>query len=200
MPERCPGPRHRARGLLAALALAAFLAPAFTPAAASQRMPASGEVEVAFTPRDDAEKLLLKVIGSARRSLQVQAYAFTSRRIADALVAAQARGVAVEVLADAKMNQREKGNALPRLLAAGVPVALETHYAAAHNKLLIADADGPHCAVATGSYNFTWSAQNRNAENVLVLRDNCALAGAYRDNWQRHRAQATPITRLPWKP
>jgi len=54
--------------------------------------------------------------------------------------------------------------------------------------------------VVTGSYNFTWSAQNRNSENLLVLRGHCPLARAYRDNWLRHREQATPITRLPWKP
>ncbi len=187
---------RRATALLALLAtIAAY------PAQAGQRLPASGEVEVAFTPWDDGETLLLGVIDSARQSLQVQAYTFTSRRIADALIAARRRGVKVEVLADARTNQRARNtSALPRLLAAGVPVALETRYAAAHNKLLIADADSPHCAVATGSYNFTWSAQNRNAENVLVMRQNCALARAYRENWRRHRAQATPITRLPRKP
>ncbi|ATE59235.1 phospholipase D family nuclease [Thauera sinica] len=169
-------------------------------AAASQRFAARGEVEVAFSPRDDAEGVLIGVIGGARRTLLVQAYAFTSRRIADALVAASRRGVRVEVLADAQMNRRGTGNALPRLLEAGIPVALETGYNAAHNKLLIVDADGPGCAVVTGSYNFTWSAQNRNAENLLVLRGHCTLADAYRDNWRRHRAEATPITRLPWSP
>lgn len=167
---------------------------------ASQRFSAQGEVEVAFSPRDDAEGLLIGVIRESRKTVLVQAYAFTSKRIADALVAARRRGVTVEVLADAGMNRRGKGNALPRLLDAGIPVALETAYNAAHNKLLIVDAEGPGCAVVTGSYNFTWSAQNRNAENLLVLRRHCALTRAYRDNWLRHRAEAVPITRLPWNP
>lgn len=191
MPER----RWRAVGAVLLLTLAAAV-----PAAASQRFAAQGEVEVAFSPRDDAEGLLIAAIGEARRTVLVQAYVFTSRKIADALVAASRRGVWVEVLADAAMNRRGKGNALPRLLEAGIPVALETDYNAAHNKLLIVDADGPACTVVTGSYNFTWSAQNRNAENLLVLRRHCALADAYRDNWRRHRAAATPITRLPWSP
>lgn len=51
--------------------------------------------------------------------------------------------VRVEVLADAQMNRREKGNAISRLFAAGVPVAFETRYNAAHNKVLIVDAEGP---------------------------------------------------------
>lgn len=169
-------------------------------AGASQTFRAQGEIELAFSPWDDPEALLLGVIKGARKSLQVQAYALTSKRFADALVVAHRRGVRVEVLADGEMNRRGKGNVVPRLLAAGVPVAFETRYRAAHNKVLIADAEGPGCNVVTGSYNFTWSAQNRNSENLLVLRGHCPLARAYRDNWLRHQAQATPITRLPWKP
>jgi phosphatidylserine/phosphatidylglycerophosphate/cardiolipin synthase-like enzyme len=180
--------------VLAALMLAAL------PAQSSQRFPARGEIEVAFSPRDDAEAVLIGVIRAAKRSLQVHAYVFTSRPIADAMVAAHRRGVKVEVLADAKMNSREKGNAIPQLLSAGIPVAFETRYSAAHNKVLIADAQGPGCAVLTGSYNFTWSASKRNAENVLVIRGQCELVRAYRENWLYHRSQATVVSRLPWKP
>jgi len=169
-------------------------------ASASQTFRAQGEIELAFSPWDDPEKLLLDVVSKARHSLLVQAYAFTSRKFADALVAAHRRGVRVEVLADAGMNGRARGNAVPRLLAGGVPVAFETRYRAAHNKVVIADAEGPGCTVVTGSYNFTWSANNRNAENLLVLRAHCPLARSYRDNWRRHRAEATPVHRLPWKP
>ena len=189
-----------ARALLTGAALLAVSALTTQVANASQRFPAQGEIEVAFAPRDNTEKVLIELIRSARKSLKVHAYVFTSRQIADAMVAAHRRGVKVEVLADAKMNRREKGNAIPRLLAGGVPVAFETRYNAAHNKVLVVDAEGPKCAVLTGSYNFTWSADNRNAENLLIVRDQCALARAYRDNWQRHRAEATPVTSLPWRP
>ena len=188
------------RALLTGAALLAVSALTTQVANASQRFPAQGEIEVAFAPRDNTEKVLIELIRSARKSLKVHAYVFTSRQIADAMVAAHRRGVKVEVLADAKMNRREKGNAIPRLLAGGVPVAFETRYNAAHNKVLVVDAEGPKCAVLTGSYNFTWSADNRNAENLLIVRDQCALARAYRDNWQRHRAEATLVTSLPWRP
>jgi phosphatidylserine/phosphatidylglycerophosphate/cardiolipin synthase-like enzyme len=40
--------------------------------------------------------------------------------------------------------------------------------------------------VITGSFNFTVSAQDRNAENVLFIRDNPVIAKAYGDNfWRR---------------
>lgn len=184
---------RRAEAWLFALALVG------TPVVASEVFEARGSVEVAFAPADDPEKLLLGVINGAQSSLQVQVYVFTSKTVASALVAAHRRGVRVEVLADAKMNARATGNAIPLLLEVGVPVAFETAYAAAHNKVIVADADGPQCAVLTGSYNFTWSAANRNAENLIVLRDHCAVAQAYRTNWQRHRADATAVRHLPFK-
>lgn len=184
------------RRLAMVLALAVFAAPL----SASNVLPASGSIEVAFSPADDPEALIIDVIDAAHTSLLVHAYVFTSRNIARALVRAHQRDVRVEVLADAQMNARDKGNAIPLLLEAGVPVAFETAFAAAHNKVLIVDADGPGCALLTGSYNFTWSARNRNAENVLLARDNCELARIYRANWLRHREQATAVTRLPFKP
>lgn len=166
------------------------------PAQASETFAAAGRVEVAFSPADDPAALVLRTIAAARRSIHVQAYSFTSRPIADALVAARARGVSVEVLVDADMNRRG-GKALPRLLAAGVPVLAETRYAAAHNKVIIVDAAGPGCKLLTGSYNFSWSAQNRNAENMLVLHDNCAVTRHYLDNWQRHRAESVRVRGFP---
>lgn len=164
---------------------------------ASVSLPATGRVEVAFSPRDDPQALLTRVIGAARKTIHVQAYVFTSQPIADALIAAHRRGVKVEVLADAGMNRRGTGKALPKLLEAGVPLAFETRYAAAHNKVVIIDAQGPGCALVTGSYNFTWSARNRNAENMVVHHDNCALARHFLDNWRVHRKDAEVVKRLP---
>ncbi len=52
----------------------------------------------------------------------------------------------------------------------------------AHNKIMHFD----KCTVSTGSFNFTKSAQKRNAENVLIIKD-CKLAQTYRDNWIRRQ-------------
>jgi phosphatidylserine/phosphatidylglycerophosphate/cardiolipin synthase-like enzyme len=161
-------------------------------AAAAVELPAVGTMEVLFTPWDDAEGALIREIGAARKQLRVQAYLVTSRNIANALTAAHERGVKVEVLADRDMVTKGSNSLVPQLHAAGIAVRLETRYAAAHNKILLIDAEGDAPVVITGSYNFTFSAQARNAENVLILRGNRALARAYLDNWRRHRDEALP--------
>lgn len=157
-------------------------------------LPATGTVEVLFTPWDDAEGAIVRALGEAKQSIHVQAYLLTSRSIAKALQDAQARGVAVEVLADREMVTKGDNSLIPQLAAGGIPVWLETRYAVAHNKVLLIDAVGARGFVITGSYNFTWSAQARNAENLLILRDNPALVRRYLDNWRRHRGEAEKMS------
>ena len=151
-----------------------------------------GTVEVLFSPHDDIEAAILRVLRGARRSVHVQAYLLTSRALAAALIEARARGVHVEVLADREQTARGENSRIPQLVEASIPVALEVHYAAAHNKIILVDAADAGGAVITGSYNFTYSARLRNAENVLILRGNPPLLRAYLDNWKRHRAEAVP--------
>ena len=164
--------------------------PCWTVGAGATPLAASGTVEVLFTPWDDAEGAIVRVLGEARRSIHVQAYLLTSRAIAKALTDARMRGVAVEVLADREMLEKSDKSLLPLLVEGGIPVWLETRYAAAHNKVLLIDVPGEQGIVITGSYNYTWSAQARNAENLLILRGNPALAQRYLDNWRRHRGEA----------
>lgn len=157
-------------------------------------MPATGTVEAAFTPWDDAEGLLISTLKEARREVLVQAYTLTSRTIAAALQEAKARGAEVRLLAD--RDQIGRGNdtsLIPFLATTGIPVRLETRYNAAHNKVMLIDAESELPIVITGSYNFTWSAQARNAENLLVLKGNGPLARAYRSNWLRQWEEAAPF-------
>jgi len=152
--------------------------------------PARGTVEVLFTPWDDAEGALLQAIGRARKSIHVQAYLVTSRNVARALLDAHQRGIRVSVLADREMMAKNDGSLVPKLHEAGIAVRLETRYAAAHNKIVLIDATGSQPVVITGSYNFSFSAQARNAENLLILRGNPKLARVYLKNWQRHHDEA----------
>jgi phosphatidylserine/phosphatidylglycerophosphate/cardiolipin synthase-like enzyme len=145
-----------------------------------------------FSPWDDIESAVVASLRSARRQVLVQAFSFTNRPIAKALIEAKARGVDVRVTADAGETERIENGRIPELAAAGIPVFIEERYQSAHNKVMVIDAGSPGGTVITGSFNWTFAAQRRNAENVLILRDQPALAERYRMNWERHRADARP--------
>lgn len=158
-------------------------------------LPAQGTVEAYFTPWDDAEGALLRTIRQAKRSIHVQAYTFSSRNIGWALGEAKKRGIQVEMLTDREQATKNEHSLVNTLHDSGIPIWFEVRYANAHNKVMIIDAEGPDPVVVTGSYNFTFSAQARNAENLLIMRGNLALARAYFENWRRHRQDAVPYSR-----
>lgn len=179
-----------------ALAIVVFAAGAKAVAdslpAAGARFAATGSIETAFTPGDRIDNLIIAAIAAAKREVLVNAYSFTQRRISGALVAARKRGVSVQVIADSQQAATLPQNVLAELVKGGVDVWLDSNYQAAHNKVVIVDADTANATTITGSYNFTVAAQWHNAENVVILRDNREVARAYRDNWLRLKAHATP--------
>jgi len=177
---------------IALLSIAFVAAPVLDTLADPVVQPAQGTLQAAFTPWDDVETILSDVINGARRQVLVQAYLLTSKKIASTLVAAHRRGVEVLILLDAAQLRRSTSQVVPKLAAAGIPIWLETKYQNAHNKIIVIDADTAHPAVVTGSFNFTWTAQHRNAENILVVRDNPNLASQYALNWERHKRDAVP--------
>ncbi len=155
---------------------------------------AEGTVQVAFSPWDDTEALLIDAIASAKSQILVQAYLLTSRTITSGLINARQRGIDVRVIADSRQHEDTVGSLLDLLGQNNIPVWLETRYRHAHNKVLLIDAVSRHPVVITGSYNFTWGAQNTNAENLVIFRDNPRLTERYAKNWERHWQQARPYT------
>ncbi len=158
---------------------------------AARELPATGSIQVAFSPNGGAAHLIIDAIDQAQSQILVQAYSFTSKDIARALVRAQLRGVAVQVIADAEQTTRTERQVLTLLRREGVAVALDAQHSAAHNKVMLIDASSRAPVLITGSYNFTVAAEHHNAENLLVIRGNLALTRAFAEEWQTHRAHAS---------
>lgn len=176
--------------LAACLSLGASAAYAYDAAS-----PPLAALQAAFAPWENLEGLITEAIDDAKMQVLVQAYLLTSKNIATALIAAKRRGVDVRVLADAEQIAKVESSKIPKLAAAGIDVWLETKYQNAHNKIIVIDAATPNATVITGSFNFTWSAQHKNAENILIARKNPSLAARYVFNWERHKLDATPYTK-----
>jgi len=159
----------------------------------SRVLPATGTVQVAFTPGDPVDQILISIIDQAKRQVLVQAFSFTHKGIARALVDATRRGVRVEVMADGRQDRQLESSVLDDLARNRVPVYIAHARTSAHNKVIVVDPGTRDAVLVTGSYNFTIAAQRRNAENIVVMRGNPAVVDAYLENWNRHRLQATPF-------
>lgn len=138
-------------------------------------------IQVYFSPRGQAQDALIKTIGQARSSIYVQAYSFTSAPIAKAMVSAAKRGVKVEAILD-KSQRKATYTGATFLKNEGIPVYIDAAHAIAHNKVMVID----KATTVTGSFNFTKAAEERNAENLLIIESQ-ELARLYLENWERHR-------------
>jgi phosphatidylserine/phosphatidylglycerophosphate/cardiolipin synthase-like enzyme len=85
-------------------------------------------------------------------------------------------------------EDRSDTNAVARLASGGVPVLVDTVPGLVHNKINIVDG----ATVITGSFNYTWSAEHRKAENLLVIHES-TLATKYTQNWNTRAARSRPL-------
>jgi|GEM_PF-546962 len=136
-----------------------------------------GETSVCFTPNKQCQMQIISEINKAKDSIFVQAYSFTDRDIAQALVEAAKKGVKVQVLLD-KSNRNDKRSAKNLIIQHNLPLRFDSPPGIAHNKIIIID----NQTVISGSYNFSAAAYTRNTENLLVL-NSPELAKEYIYNW-----------------
>lgn len=154
----------------------------------------AAQIKACFSPPlpDGCDPLatVVQAIGGARKTVLVQLYVLTSREITSALVNAKRRGVDVRAIVDRSQLDEDRSDtyAVGRLASGGVPVLVDTVPGLMHNKVMIVDG----ATVVTGSFNYTWSAEHRNAENLLVI-DDPALAAEYTQNWNNRAARSRPL-------
>ncbi len=153
------------------------------------RVPATGTIEIAFAPypQRSAERLVKKIIDTAQTSVVIAAYQMTSKPIADSLCNAAARGVAVTAVLDQKSNPHNKGYSKRDYLAdCGVYVRTTSRYPIMHDKFIVVDS----AHVETGSFNYSFAAAERNAENAIVMWNNPLMAEQYQNEFERLFSEA----------
>jgi phosphatidylserine/phosphatidylglycerophosphate/cardiolipin synthase-like enzyme len=142
---------------------------------------AADVIQVFFSPNGGATEAVVRELGNAKTEILVQADSFTSAPIAKALVDAHKRGVKVTVILD-KSRRSKKYSSADFVDHAGIPTYVDDQHAIAHNKIMIID----QATIITGSFNFTKGAEEKNAENMLVIKGNPELVKKYIANFEEH--------------
>ncbi len=180
-------------GLLLAGGLRTWAAEPQTSQDVTAHGPVAAQVSVCFVPEQECDTSVVEAIGRAHSSIRVQAYGFTSPSILTALARARARGVDVQAILDKSDDRPDEEGKRPhsggaRFTAeANIPTWIDSSVAIAHNKVIIIDG---HLVIG-GSYNYTVSAERRNAENVTFI-DAPVVADFYLVNWEARKAASRP--------
>src|SRR2546425_8052524 len=147
-------------------------------------------VAVYFSPKGGATEAVVRELTAVKTQVLMQAYSFTSAPIAKALVEAHKRGVKILAVLD-KSNETAQYSAATFLANAGIQPLIDAEHAIAHSKVMVIDS----ATIITGSFNFTTAAEQKNAENLLVIKDAPELVKAYETNIHLHAGHSHPYGR-----
>ena len=144
----------------------------------------------AFSPQGGVEDLLVDALGRAKKTIDMAIFSFYSQRVADALIAAKARGIVVRVATDAMQARRSQP--MLALSNAGVALRLSAGREGAgvmHHKYALVDG----ALLMSGSYNFSANAELYNFENDLFTTtpgEVAAFGGEFAVIWAQAHAPA----------
>ena len=142
-------------------------------------------IETRFSPEEDIAPTIVKLIDAAQQSVDLAAFSFTHPDIADAVIRAHQRGVRVRFLMDYTQSRLKSCRAVD-LINAGIEVRTRRRRGFQHNKYIVIDGT----TLLSGSYNFTTSADDRNTENLLVIRNAPQVIKAFLEDYQTLRADS----------
>jgi len=120
--------------------------------------------EVCFSPGGGCKSILLHWLGRANNTIHIMITSFTLDDVGDALIYARRRGVDVKVVFE--KEELSEYSEYGKLKDAGVQVRVDTNPALMHNKVAIIDG----LITITGSYNWSRSAEEKNNENMVILK------------------------------
>lgn len=152
----------------------------------------TSEAEVVFTRTGSIAEVIENLIEAATSSIDAALYGFSSQRLASVLEEAQARGLRLRLIIDG--NKYRETSGCQRLLAEQkLPFRLAFGRDGAgskmHHKFALLDRK----LVLTGSYNWTAASEEKNHENLLVLR-NPELVQAYRAEFAALWEKSTKVS------
>lgn len=132
-------------------------------------------VNAYFSPRGEIRNKIIKELDTAEKQILVAMYIFTDRELAQTLVQAANRGVKIKIVMDGTKTNEIKYSKHRFLDSRGIELKLDkTHISKdgkyrgiMHHKFAIID----NKILINGSYNWTHSAEELNAENILIVKE-----------------------------
>ncbi|MDQ3017996.1 MAG: phospholipase D-like domain-containing protein, partial [Bacteroidota bacterium] len=128
------------------------------------------EIESYFSPSDETSCHIMEAIRTADHHLEVALLLLTKEDLVDELISLHLKGVKVRVILE---DEESSSLAVSRLRQAGIQTFTHDISNIFHHKYAIIDEGHieSNPQVITGSHNWTFSADNINDENTLIIHD-----------------------------
>jgi len=123
-------------------------------------------LEIYFSPKDKSTSRIIQILKNAKEYIYVPAFLITHSQITTELINAKKRGVDVRIIIDAN-SVTTKNSKHSLLRKSSIPLKTENYAGKLHSKMIIVDDE----YLITGSMNFSNSGENKNDENLLIIKD-----------------------------
>lgn len=132
--------------------------------------PVKDPISVYFSPDRGADEVIIGFIDRCNETVDISVYSMTHDGIRDAILRAHERGVTVRIMTD-YLQASNKYADDETFFKAGIPIVRGIRSYQMHNKFVLGDAGSPEVsAMATGSFNWSKNATEKNNENFVVIR------------------------------
>jgi phosphatidylserine/phosphatidylglycerophosphate/cardiolipin synthase-like enzyme len=144
-------------------------------------------VQVLFSAEDKAVSNLIALVNDAKISIRFLAFSFTDYPLAQAMIDRAKAGVDLKGIYET-FGSNSPNSELKTFWCAGLPVRQDGNGSFLHDKIIIID----NTIVATGSLNYSSSADDENEENVVIV-DNAEIAALYLQEFDKLWNQAHDV-------
>jgi hypothetical protein len=132
-------------------------------------------------------------IEKSQKSLSIAVYWFTNQELFDLLLKKLSDGVKIElIIHNDYINNREAGLAFQKFIDQGGKFYFSDEENPMHNKFCIVD----NKVLINGSYNWTYYAENKNRENILLIKDEEKVIADFDAEFKRLVSLIKPLSEV----
>jgi hypothetical protein len=125
---------------------------------------------------------IINEIEKATKSLKIAVYWFTNHELFDLLYQKQLKGVNCElIIHNDYINNRDTGLPFQQFINAGGKFYFSDDENPMHNKFCIIDNE----VLINGSYNWTYYAESKNRENILIIKEEIDIIKAFENEFSK---------------
>jgi hypothetical protein len=125
---------------------------------------------------DDIRRQILSELDQAEKEIRVAIYWFTNHDLFNKLCQKREAGIKVSLIVHNDfINNRENGLDFQKFINLGGELYFSNPDSPMHNKFCVVDEK----SLINGSYNWTYFAENKNNENVLLIKDEEEIIHAF---------------------
>lgn len=122
----------------------------------------NANAQITFTNK--CEKEVIKLINNSQNSIDIAVYSINNLNIIDSLIKAKDKGVKIRILTD-RIQAFGKSSKVKLLHDAGFDIKIHSKDKIMHHKFAIFD----NQKAVEGSFNWTYSAANKNSEDCNIF-------------------------------